>query len=575
MDTRVSTNTFTISDWLVEPATNRIRRGDVVIKLQPKAMDVLVYLAMQPGRVISRKELEESVWNGLVVGYDALTNTVIKLRRAFDDDSHNATIIETIPKGGYRLIAPVGEVPQGDLSEGEFEVTISSRARILPKNRVPALLVSVLVIVLGASAGLHVWQQSRQADNNQSMSEKQVSPSLDKPSIAVLPFTNMSDEAQQEYFVDGMTDDLITDLSKLSGMSVIARNSVFNYKGKSVEVRQVAKELGVRYVLEGSVRRAGDLIRVNAQLIDASTGSHLWAERYDGALTNVFKLQDEITQNIVAALAVNLTGVEKENKRNGETDNPQAYDAYLRGWAHYLRQTPRDFSEANDYFKRAIELDPNYSRVYAALATLYWETHLRQWHPALNIDVHKVKERAYAYRDQAMTNPTPLALVVASDMLIWRGQHDEAITRTKRAIELAPSDAHAQLKLAEILVYAGQPQDALEFIVKAARLDPYGMPRQLYIQGLAEFGLKLFDNAAASMKRTLKLNPDFVKPVAILAATYGHLGQQHAASILEPYKNFHWGRSLQSVVLAFPYQQEEDRKRLEKGLQRAGMREVY
>ena len=155
----------------------------------------------------------------------------------------------------------------------------------------------------------------------------------DKPSIAVLPFTNMSDDSQQEYFADGMTDDLITDLSKLSGLFVIARNSVFTYKGRPVKVRQVAAELGVRYVLEGSVRRAGEQVRINAQLIDATTGGHLWAERYDGSLDDVFKLQDKVTQSIVSALAVNLTVGEQKRQAEQETDSPEAYDTFLLGWA--------------------------------------------------------------------------------------------------------------------------------------------------------------------------------------------------------------------------------------------------
>jgi len=199
-------------------------------------------------------------------------------------------------------------------------------------------------------------------------------PLPDKPSIAVLPFANMSGDPDQEYFADGITEDIITDLSKISALFVIARNSTFAYKGNAVEVRQVAENLGVRYVLEGSVRRAGDQIRINAQLIDATTGGHIWADRYDGMLTDVFSLQDTVTRKIVAALAVNLTDEEEIRQTQRHTDNADAYDAFLQGWEYYQRFSADDFAKAIPYFERAIQLDPEYGRAYAALTLVYWES---------------------------------------------------------------------------------------------------------------------------------------------------------------------------------------------------------
>jgi TolB-like protein len=183
---------------------------------------------------------------------------------------------------------------------------------------------------------------------------------------------NMSEDPKQDYFSDGITEDLITDLSKISSVIVIARNSTFPYKGKPIQIKQVAEDLGVRYILEGSVRKAGDEVRINAQLIDALTGHHLWADRYDGRMKDVFALQDRITQKIVSALAVKLTGPEKRTIEEKGTNNVEAYDTFLRGWAHYLRMTPDDLSRAIQSFKKTIELDPNYGRAYAALALAYW-----------------------------------------------------------------------------------------------------------------------------------------------------------------------------------------------------------
>ena len=194
-------------------------------------------------------------------------------------------------------------------------------------------------------------------------------PLPDKPSIAVLPFENMSDDVEQEYFVDGMTEDLITDLSKISGLFVIARNSVFTYKGTPVKIQQVAEDLGVRYVLEGSVRKVGNAVRINAQLIDAVTGGHVWAERYDDSAEDIFALQDRITQRIVSALELNLSQAEQSAERG--TTSPEAHDAFLRGWAHFRRNTPEAFAKAVPYFQKAIKIDPSYHQANAALANIY------------------------------------------------------------------------------------------------------------------------------------------------------------------------------------------------------------
>jgi TolB-like protein len=212
-------------------------------------------------------------------------------------------------------------------------------------------------------------------------------PLPDKPSIAVLPFVNMSGDPEQEYFSDGITEDLITDLSKISALFVIGRNSTFAYKGKTVDTRQVAEELGVRYVLEGSVRKAGGQVRINAQLIDATTAGHLWAERYDGDLSDVFALQDEITGKIVTALAVELTASEQEQVAKKETENITAYDSFLKARAHYLRHTPEDFAKALSHFENTIESDPDYRRAYFFMALIYSKASKlgRRWLEALDL----------------------------------------------------------------------------------------------------------------------------------------------------------------------------------------------
>jgi len=272
------------------------------------------------------------------------------------------------------------------------------------QNRWPTIAAAFVLSLLGV-AGL-VWLQPWAPDVEPASIERMAFPLPGKPSIAVLPFNNMSDHASQEYFVDGMTEDLITDLSKISGLFVIARNSSFSYKGRSVPVSQVAEELGVRYVLEGSVRRAGDEVRINAQLIDATTGGHLWAERYDGTLENIFALQDRVTEQIVAALAVSLTGEERVQQARRETENAEAHDAYLQGWARYKLLTPKDFAEAVPFFEEALRLDPAYAQAHAALASLYWDVLQNDWAFDLNMPSLRAEQFANAHLEEALKDPT-------------------------------------------------------------------------------------------------------------------------------------------------------------------------
>ncbi len=254
--------------------------------------------------------------------------------------------------------------------------------------------------------------------------DRMVPPLAGKPSIAVLPFNNLSDDPKQEYFADGMTDELITDLSKISGLLVISRNSSFTYKGKTVNVQQVANELNVKYVLEGSIQRADDRVRIRAQLIDGATDHHLWAESYDAVMENIFDLQDEISQKIAEVLAVKLTVREQNRFANKETTNIEAYDAFVKGWEHLHRETPDDLVQAISSFKQAIELDPMYSRAQAGLAWTYLlSSSLRfEWQEFVNKhDQSRLMARKHL--ELAMRNPTSTAHLVASKMALHRRRY--------------------------------------------------------------------------------------------------------------------------------------------------------
>jgi TolB-like protein len=389
----------------------------------------------------------------------------------------------------------------------------------------------------------------------------------------------MSGNTEQEYFSDGITEDLITDLSKISNLFVIARNSVFTYKRKSVKISQVAEELGVRYVLEGSVRRVKDQVRINAQLIDATTGGHLWAERYDGMMENVFALQDKITQKIVAALEVTLTASEEKQAASRETSNPAAYDAFLKGWAHYRLKTPEDFIKAVPYLDKAVELDPNYSRAYAALAAVYWEGARSLWGKYLEMSRTEAEMTANIYLAEAMQDPTPLAHWVASDIQRVGRRYQKAITEATRAIALDANDPIGYYAMASALIWAGNPVDGAEFIKKAMRLDPHFPPDYLYFLGKAQFFMGHYDDALATLEEVKRRYPNYDWAFLYLAATYGHLGQnQEAKSAIKTFNErmekagANTISSLQRID-AFPFKERKDVERLREGLRIAGVPE--
>jgi len=290
--------------------------------------------------------------------------------------------------------------------------------------------------------------------------------SSDKPSIAVLPFTNMSNDQEQEFFTDGMTDELITNLSKISGFLVISRNSSFVYKGKTLPIKQVANELKVKYVLEGSIQRVGDRVRIRAQLIDGTTDHHIWAESYDAIMENIFDLQDKITKNIASVLEVKLTTKEQNRLAAKETANIEAYDAFVKGWEHLLRETPDELEQAISLFEEAIESDPMYSRAQAALAWAYLSSSLRlRWQDF--IEPHnRLRLMARKHLELAMRNPTSTAHLVASKMALFRRQYEESIAQAELALAFDTNDPESNLNMALVLMATGKPEEGLEYVNK-------------------------------------------------------------------------------------------------------------
>ena len=417
--------------------------------------------------------------------------------------------------------------------EGTGKTIRKSRAAIRSWRRVAAATAAlVFLTAAGAVAFWRPWKPSIEPASIANMAL----PLPEKPSIAVLPFLNMSSDQQQEYFADGITDDLITELSKVSGLFVIARNSTFVYQNKPVTPKQVSEDLGVRYVLEGSVQRAGDKLRINAQLVDALSGGHAWADRFDGPLTDVFALQDRVTRSIADALAVQLTPADQIALNQNETNVPAAYDAFLRGWVHFRRNTPDDFARAIRYFEEATKLDPDYGRGYAALALAYTLVYDAQWTDALGISEMAARQRATRYLKDAQRYPSAFSHQVAAVIFLTQLQPNEALAELKEAIALDSGDAFSYAYLGGALTASGRPMEAISHIRTAIRLDPHYPAMFDYILGSAQYGAGDFEAAAASYATATERNPEYGYAFVGLAAAYGHLGRrQDAASAIAWY----------------------------------------
>lgn len=375
-----------------------------------------------------------------------------------------------------------------------------------------------------------------------------------KPSIAVLPFVNLSDDPEQEYFSDGITEDLITDLSKLSGLFVIARNSAFLYKGRVVTPGQVSRELGVRYILEGSVRKAGSRVRITAQLIDATTGYHLWAERYDRELQDIFAVQDEVTRKIVAALEVQLTEGERQRLRRASPKNLDAYEYFLRGLEAYAHRTQESNALARQMFERASALDPQFAAAYA------WRgrAHLIEWTFQWSKDPQG-PERAFALAQQAVAldEALPVAYQTLAYVHLMRKQYGQAIAEAERAVALDPNDADACVTLGEILSCAGRPQEAIGLIEKALRLDPHYPASYLFALGQAYYLTGRYEEAVAAFKRLLARNPDHLRAHFFLAVTYAELGRgEEARAEMAECARLGPPESLEHMRQRIPYQDQ-------------------
>ncbi len=433
-----------IGDLRVDPAADEICRDGHVVKLEPKAMELLISLAERAGQVVSIDELLDSVWKDVIVSHDSVYAAVAALRRTLGDDPRKPTYVANVVRRGYRLIAPVSAWVES--------------ADVPPADAAPAL--------------------------------------PDKPSIAVMPLLNLSGDPAQDYFSDGITEDIITELSRWRRLAVRSRSASFRYRGTAVDLQQVARELDVRYVVEGSVRRIGERLRISVELVAAETGYHVWGEKFDRRVEEIFVVQDQVVQTIVSTLSGRVQASDVERMRRKPPSSLAAYECVLKCNA-LPWDDPAAAAQAMRLVERAIELDPDYGFAHALLAWLSysrWDDGPRSSNTAL--------ERAYSLATRALElDPGESTChAVLADVCAQRRFFERAEQYARRAVEINPTNQWNAADLAAVLVYVGESEQALGWFAKAREIDPYfDEPWYWRIAAVAHMLLRRYTDARSAL----------------------------------------------------------------------------
>jgi TolB-like protein/DNA-binding winged helix-turn-helix (wHTH) protein len=556
-----------IGDWQFRVTAHELERNGDTVRLEPRAAGLLLYLALRAGDPVSRATLLEALWPGMVVSDEALTNAVNKLRRAFKDDRANPQVIQTIPKAGYRLIAPVQSFspsPNPSMQDNGHK----TRAKPIRQRWLMPAAVLVLVAVMILLFDTYLQQTVTQPVDVMSI-EKDGPGTVDKRlTLAVLPFDNLSTESFQEYFTDGITDDVITRLAKNPGLMVIARDSTFFYKGKTLEPSVIAEKLGVGHLLHGSVRREGDMLIINAWLVDVTSGAHAWAEHYERKLEQVFDIQNEISNGVIKALTGGGIG---HPATTMETANPQAYDNLLLGRFYFYKFKNRSENlKARASFEESIRLDPGFAMAHAMLAWTYAFEAMNGWtddHLAALQEAERIATHAIEIQPVL-----PLAYYVRG--LSFREQHEyvKALVEAQKAIEYDPNYANGYVLLATLLYYAGRPEEGLERIREAMQINPHHPYNYHFHLGQAYFVLHRYSEAIAAFNTGLSSNPASERLRVWLAAALAHSGDIDAAKwegeqIMMANSDF----SMERVSQAFPFKNPADTEHFLAGLRLAGL----
>ncbi len=493
--------------------------------------DLLVYLVQNRDRVVSKDDLTASVWGGRIVSDSTLTSRINAARKAVGDSGADQKLIRTIARKGLRFVGAVRTQPNG--------AELAHVAGSLPDE---------------------VLELSRSA-----------LPLPDRPAIAVLPFVNMSGDPEQEYFSDGISEDIITALSKLRWFFVIARNSSFIYKGKAIHMKQVAEELGVGYVVEGSVRKSGDRVRITAQLNDVATGSHIWAERYDRNIADVFAVQDEITEAIVAAIEPQLYAAENFHAKRKPPDSMDAWDLVMRALSHYWRVTRQDNVVAQALLEKATTIDPNYGQALGVLAASHTFSAHMGW--ADMATAAPIAERA-ALAATLADSEDPWAHYALGCVYMFTQRLDNSLAEFELALRLNPNFSLAQGYYGLALSYCGRWEEANAAAQRALRLSPRDPFSAVYygIAAYAQFIGRNYDEATRLAREGIRQRVDFVGAHRVLTAAAGMAGEADVAkAALQELRRAQPNISLAWIANQMPIRLEADREHYLEGFRRAGL----
>jgi TolB-like protein/Tfp pilus assembly protein PilF len=521
---------FLFDGHTLDTDRREFRRGLKPISIEPQVFDLLVYLLQNRERVVSKDDLIASVWGGRIVSNSTLTSRINAARKAVGDSGENQKLIRTVARKGFRFVGVVRTQPNG-------------------------------------ADPVHT---SGPSPNKIDEPSRSALPLPDRPAIAVLPFVNMSGDPEQEYFSDGISEDIITALSKLRWVWVIARNSSFIYKGKAVHMKQIAEELGVGYVVEGSVRKSGDRVRITAQLNNVATGSHIWAERYDRSLADVFAVQDEIAEAIVAAIEPQLYAAEDFRARRKPPESMDAWDLAVRALSHFWRVTRQDNVVAQALLEKAIAIDPNYGQALGVLATSYMFTAHMGWADMATAPIAERAARAAVLAD----SEDPWAHHALGFVYLFTRRFDDSLAEFELALRLNPSFSLAQGYYGLALSYCGRWEEADLAARRALRLSPRD-PHSAVYYGIAAYAQFLgcnYDEAMRLAREAIRQRSDFVGAHRVLTAAAGMVGQDDVAKAsLQELRRAQPNISLAWIANQMPIKQDADRQHYLEGFRRAGL----
>ena len=519
---------YQFEDFILDADRRELTRGSESIAMGPQVFDLLLHLVGNRTHVVTKDDLLDAVWNGRIVSESTLTSHINAARKAISDSGEEQRLVRTISRKGYRFVGEVSEAQAPGDSALESASTIVTDA---PVERVLAL--------------------------------------PERPSIAVLPFLNLSEEPEQDYFTDGVVDDIISALSRMRWLFVIARNSSFVYKGRAVDVKQVGRELGVRYVLEGSVRKAAQRLRITGRLIDATTGTQIWSERFESTLEDVFELQDQMTTCVVGALAPHLERAEIERARRKPTESLDAYDYYLRGTRKFGQASRRAADEALQLFEAAIERDPEFASAHAMAAWCHSWRKLNRWPTDL------AEGARLAHRAVELGPDDAVVLARSGHALAHLTRElDDSIDLLERALVLDSNLAAGWYLSGFLRVWRGEPDAAIEAISHGLRLSPLGADVFQMEIGIAMAHLLAgrSEAALASAEKVSRHMADFALPTGILAASYASAGRRtEARRAIQQLCRIDPELRLSQLDEWLPFRRAEDLKTFADALRAAGL----